>query len=454
MTISFDRFVDEFVELANKAGIDDVCSIELSNEVRTSPRSYADVDPWALRFRFAPDTLDLPRSHRRGLLMHEIGHVLAREMPGGGTEDDADRAAERVFGERIFYDRRWPGKGLQCVGCRRRNGAEFAWHCPSPPSHLEDQAIEETGYGIVDYIHSHAEEISPDELAKAVGGWKVVLGDWWGGFPSSGDFEDDVDFARKDWSVSWYRSHYPDGTPVVFHTASGIEHVYEVKQENPVDLERVPAVIHSEIEDAERRAIASGANPDDIDYVGAGAEGILFVSDGIAYKVGRRRSLKNEALALEALDEAGAPVPWFLRYNEPNNVIVREHIEGRPGRWGDSRVLLEVYETEIMPALDAADFTRGEFKEDSFIFAESGKPIMVDLGMVFPKGERHFEQLKEDMQNLGPGSNRLDLEMDINFAESDGFIDAKTAEVWRKRVARATSGGEIGPAELVAKWKR
>ena len=75
----------------------------------------------------------------------------------------------------------------------------------------------------------HAEEVSPDAFAALVGGWDVVRRDWWGGFASEGSLEADAEFMRNDPYMDWYRSHYPDGTPIVFHTASGIEHVYELR---------------------------------------------------------------------------------------------------------------------------------------------------------------------------------------------------------------------------------
>jgi hypothetical protein len=109
------KFCEEFSELAGEAGIADECAIEFTSEVRTSPRQYAAVDVWELHFYFAPETLELPEAHQRGLIMHEIGHVLCRDLPEGGTEDDADSAANEAFGETIRYDKSWPGKGLQCV---------------------------------------------------------------------------------------------------------------------------------------------------------------------------------------------------------------------------------------------------------------------------------------------------------------------------------------------------
>jgi len=124
--ITKKQFADEFCELADQAGIEDTCAIEFTSEVRTSPRSYAAVEPHDLHFYFAPETLELPWEHRRGLIMHELGHVLCKDMPRGGTEDDADRAALECFGEKIVYDKNWPGKGLQCVlpSHRRKNPAD------------------------------------------------------------------------------------------------------------------------------------------------------------------------------------------------------------------------------------------------------------------------------------------------------------------------------------------
>lgn len=72
-------------------------------------RRYAQVIPNRLQFEFALQTLWLPAAHRGGLIAHEIGHVLCPE----GSEEDADRAAHRILGIKVTYDKRWPGKGLQ-----------------------------------------------------------------------------------------------------------------------------------------------------------------------------------------------------------------------------------------------------------------------------------------------------------------------------------------------------
>lgn len=115
--IATERFLEEFAVLARRAGIADTCAIELSERMRKiherKPRRYAEVDADGLHFHFAPQVLWLPEENRRGLIAHEIGHVLCRDLPDGGTEDDADEAARRAMGVAISYDGRWPGRGLQ-----------------------------------------------------------------------------------------------------------------------------------------------------------------------------------------------------------------------------------------------------------------------------------------------------------------------------------------------------
>jgi hypothetical protein len=117
------QFSEEFARLARRANIGDVCAIDLSDRMSVVHehdwRRYAEVDADRLHFYFAPEVLWLPEDHRRGLIAHELGHVLCRDLPGEGTEDDADEAAWRVLGIRISYDRRWPGKGLQTSQARR-----------------------------------------------------------------------------------------------------------------------------------------------------------------------------------------------------------------------------------------------------------------------------------------------------------------------------------------------
>lgn len=102
---------------------------ELTQLHEREPRRYAQVyappgpDLFAghdkPRFELAEQARWLPGKHRRGLLAHEVGHVIAPD----GSEDAADQAAYDKLGVKIGYDKRWPGKGLQVA--RRGNPSEL-----------------------------------------------------------------------------------------------------------------------------------------------------------------------------------------------------------------------------------------------------------------------------------------------------------------------------------------
>lgn len=85
---------------------------ELDATHRHNPRRYAQYDLDRREFQFATAVLWLPVANRRGIIRHEIGHLLL-ENDDGHTEADADAAASLAFGRPIAYDHRWPGKGLQ-----------------------------------------------------------------------------------------------------------------------------------------------------------------------------------------------------------------------------------------------------------------------------------------------------------------------------------------------------
>ena len=205
-----------------------------------------------------------------------------------------------------------------------------------------------------------------------------------------------------------------------------------------MDFPDAPVVIRDEIDDAARRAVAVGADPSTLEYVGAGGEGIVFADRGLAYKVGRPgRSLEDEALALGELSAMGAPVPSFAAWFPSENVIVRSMVEGRPGSWSDARVLEDLWRDEIIPALAAAEFTRGEFKENSFIIPE-GHPVedavMIDLGFVYPTGSRNVAKIDREVAAADERTKLHPLSMDVQLAVSSGDADAETARRWVARL--------------------
>ncbi len=117
--ITVDYFLGEFLGFWNRSGLVDSPSCPLkvifpARLTRThcckSSRRYAQVAPSVLQFEFAAQTLWLPIEFREGLIVHEIGHVLAGSDP---TEEGANAAAIACFGGTLTMDPRWPGKGLQ-----------------------------------------------------------------------------------------------------------------------------------------------------------------------------------------------------------------------------------------------------------------------------------------------------------------------------------------------------
>lgn len=113
----------ELADLYHQAGFKGPVDLEWEEQAlrRTHDRNqrrYAQVAPYERppHFELAPQAVYLPAPNRRGLLAHEVGHVLDPE----GSEDDADRAAHEAIGVKIGYDHRWPGKGLQVARNPRR----------------------------------------------------------------------------------------------------------------------------------------------------------------------------------------------------------------------------------------------------------------------------------------------------------------------------------------------
>lgn len=142
-------------------------------------RRYAQVATHARppAFELAPQTRWLPARHRRGLLAHEIGHVLEPR----GTEDDADVAAWEALGIDVGYDHRWPGKGLQVA---RNPEAERAKRA-------------RTVAGLIIY----AETAEQHDLAKYVARRWVELG--WVTWPEINEaINDELDEVYHEYEIS------------------------------------------------------------------------------------------------------------------------------------------------------------------------------------------------------------------------------------------------------------
>jgi len=106
--------------------------IQIYCDYRETPRHFAAIEAGDPTVMFlCPDLADEPPTRIRGILYHEMGHVLQwlersitgrNELHGRDTEQDADHKVEGVCGIRIYYDEDL----VQCAG----PGAHGYWPRP------------------------------------------------------------------------------------------------------------------------------------------------------------------------------------------------------------------------------------------------------------------------------------------------------------------------------------
>lgn len=154
-----------------------------------------------------------------------------------------------------------------------------------------------------------------------------------------------------------------------------------------------PGYLHGDaLQDAAYRALEAGAQPP-LEYIGAGATGIVFCDPRFAFKVARHRrghTLTDEAEWLETaarIPEVSPYVATIEKWDPDHRVIVRECVRGDRGTWGGSRKIHELWD-RIAPYMLAEGWTMPELKEDSVIFDDAGNPKIVDAGMVSRVSDR------------------------------------------------------------------
>lgn len=206
---------------------------------------------------------------------------------------------------------------------------------------------------------------------------------------------------------------------------------------------------------AAHRAVAAGADPKTMKYVGSGMEGAVFEdASGKAFKVSHRvggEHMRNEAEALEALKDS--PVAGYVAkhhgYNAKHDVVVRDKVEGSPGGWAQEGGLQEIH-AKISDELRKRGFTAPEFKGDSYIMGEDGAPKLVDVGFVNPIGARLAKRLAEKFGDPAKlkAADPMDLAFDVSNAYGqDHVLDYKTAEKYMQAIT------EAHPGDLIAKQR-
>jgi hypothetical protein len=219
--------------------------------------------------------------------------------------------------------------------------------------------------------------------------------------------------------------------------------------------EQAHGAVKDAVIEAAHRAVGAGANPKDMKYLGAGAEGILFESGGKAFKVARfpegrlAGRLENEAEVLRSLEGTPAAklIPKVYKYDKKNQVIVREMVEGRPGGWAAGKKAREAYDI-IVAELAKKDWGHPEFKEDSFIFDEKGEnPKMVDVGFVTPRGKREAKWVEEIIMGAKTKEDidLLDVGFSLRASLSEGHTSPETGRKLRAKIAEVhgTKGTDI-----------
>jgi hypothetical protein len=132
------------------------------DEAEASERDYA----WVLledqvEFGFSRKILVLDDDHRRAIVAHEVGHVLAWTHYGDDSEDGADEAAEQFLDVPICYDHDWPGKGLQ-VDCRIENPRRNPSFVLPPDELLSASIYREPLYHGSSKRHGQGHTLRPD----------------------------------------------------------------------------------------------------------------------------------------------------------------------------------------------------------------------------------------------------------------------------------------------------
>lgn len=209
--------------------------------------------------------------------------------------------------------------------------------------------------------------------------------------------------------------------------------------------ERDRRILGIEIEDAERRAYAAGAEGE-LEYIGAGMEGIVFCDErDRAFKVARSRNhgLQNEAKWFRMAAKVASlkpHVPKHVRYDAKHAVLVRECVRAVP-RALAPRKLFELHE-RFRETLAPYGYGRPEFKEDAWVMTRRG-PVIVDAGFAARRGVPLVQDALALLRESNP--HPPDVE-DMGFAlrwERGETVPAPIANRLLKRLQKLNPAVEI-----------
>lgn len=209
-------------------------------------------------------------------------------------------------------------------------------------------------------------------------------------------------------------------------------------------------VLADELPGAVERAGKAGASGE-LEYMGAGAEGIVFCDGGTAYKVGRpgRGSLALEAAFFEQANKipgAREHVARFKRYDESNDVIVRECVRGQPLKWTQESKVYDLSDA-LYKVMAPYGFSAPERKPNSWVMVRGRGPTLIDGGLVHDRGQKLVKRVLDVLNKRKPAvgwQNRLaTLAADVEH-ERDRTIPAAVAD---KLIARLQAAEPQDPVD-------
>ena len=214
--------------------------------------------------------------------------------------------------------------------------------------------------------------------------------------------------------------------------------------------ERAFQFVEPELDEAERRARAAGAQGE-LEFVGAGMTGIVMCdATGHAFKVSRRAIARpkqdtgvvaEEAAWLQQaakLPEVAKHVARGVRYDAHNHVLVRECLVPRKSRERHriNETRLRALHDRIGAAMRQQGWSAPEYKPDSYVYTRDRGPVLVDAGFAHRDGAALVRDVLDALNNRRALEWR---ESPVNLAwqlrmERDKSIPAPVANKLLKRL--------------------
>jgi len=200
--------------------------------------------------------------------------------------------------------------------------------------------------------------------------------------------------------------------------------------------EHAPKAIQPELEDAEARARAAGARGE-LTYIGAGMEGIVLCDEaGVAFKVARGGSLRDEAEWLQMaarIPNIKQHVPRGVRYDDEHRVLVRECVKPQnDGRRVNEKRLFELFR-RMASTMETYGYMKPEYKPDAFVMARGRGPVLVDAGFTGRRGRPLVRQALALLKQRDPKPQDMrDMAFALRWERGSTIPEATANRILRR----------------------